>query len=78
MYAKVQAKALTGLVSTSLNHLSLLNLVLDPLLLKLALLCISPPHRALVFASNAEIDTGTTCRVILITLLATQTTCKTA
>lgn len=61
-----------------LKHLSLLDLVLDTLLLKSPLFRISPPHRTLIFAPHTEIYTGTTGRVVLIALFPTQTTCKTA
>lgn len=66
------------MIVASLNHLSLLNFILDALLLKSPLLCIPPPNRTLILATHTEIDTGATGRVVLIALLSTQTTCKAA
>ena len=60
----------TGIVSVALQHLGLLDLVLDALLLGSPLLGGSPPHRALVFASHIKVDTGTTGRMVLVALLS--------
>jgi hypothetical protein len=61
----------TGVVSVALQHLGLLDLVLDALLLGSPLLGGSPPSRALVFASHIKVDTGAAGRMILVALLST-------
>lgn len=58
-------------MTVSLQHLGLLNSVLDALLLGSPLLGISPPNRAFVFTSHIETDTGGTGRMVLIALLPT-------
>ena len=58
-------------MAVSLQHLGLLNPVLDALLLGSPLLRVSPPNWALVFASHVETDTGAAGRMVLITFLPT-------
>lgn len=66
----------TSLSEVPLQHLRLLDLVLDVLFLYSSLLRITPPCRTLILAWNAEIDASTTGWTAFTALFATQATCK--
>lgn len=66
----------TSLSEIPLQHLRLLDLVLDVLFLYSSLLRITPPCRTLILAWNAEIDASTTGWTAFTALFATQATCK--
>lgn len=59
-------------------HLGLLDLIFDVLLLHAPLRRNPPPERSLVFAADAKVDAGTAGRMLFVTLLPAQATCKAA